>query len=92
VREFLTYFKAMGYPLLRASDYPRFDSFLAAMTQLEDADLYDATKLSQAILECEKFREFLTTLFAQLGNRDELTQVPFDRRVAAEALKMYLGD
>jgi hypothetical protein len=92
VREFLTYFKAMGYPLLRASDYPRFDAFLAAMSQLEDSDLYDALKLGQAIQECERFQEFLTTLFAQLGNRDELSKVPFDRRGAAEALKMYLGD
>jgi hypothetical protein len=92
VREFLTYFKAMGYPLLRASDYPRFDSFLGAMSQLEESDLYDAARLGQAILECEKFQEFLTGLFAQLGNRDELNHVPFDRRLAAEALKMYLGD
>jgi hypothetical protein len=92
VREFLTYFKAMGYPLLRASEYPRFDSFLAAMSQLEESDLYDAARLGHAILECERFQEFLTTLFSQLGNRDELSQVPFDRRVAAEALKMYLGD
>jgi hypothetical protein len=92
VREFLTYFKAMGYPLLRASDYPRFDSFLSAMSQLEDSDLYDAARLGEAIVECERFHEFLTSLFAQLGHRDELTQVAFDRRLAAEALKMYLGE
>ena len=30
VREFLAYFRAMGYPLLRASDYPRVDAFMAA--------------------------------------------------------------
>ena len=31
VREFLSYFRAMGYPLLRASDYPRVDTFLQSL-------------------------------------------------------------
>ena len=31
-------------------------------------------------------------LFEQIGQRDELKDVPFDRRAAAEALKLYLGD
>jgi hypothetical protein len=92
VREFLTYFKAMGYPLLRASEYPRFDAFLAAMMQLEESDLFDATRLGEAIVECERFHEFLTNLFSQLGQREELASAPFDRRGAAEALKLYLGD
>ena len=30
--------------------------------------------------------------FEQIGQRDELKGVPFDRRQAAEALKLYLGD
>jgi hypothetical protein len=92
VREFLLYFKAMGYPLLRASDYPRVDSFLGAMSQLEESDLYEATRLGHAMVECERFQEFLTNLFNQLGNREELAQSPFDRRSAAEALRLYLGD
>jgi hypothetical protein len=92
VREFLTYFKAMGYPLLRASEYPRFDSFLGAMSQLEESDLYDTARLSHAMVECEKFQEFLTGLFTQLGNREELAESPFDRKGAAESLRLYLGD
>ncbi len=92
VREFLTYFKAMGYPLLRAADYPRFDAFLKAILELDETDLLDAARLELAIQECERFHEFLVNLFAQLGNRDELSQVPFDRRGAAESLKLYLGD
>ena len=31
-------------------------------------------------------------LFEQISHRDELKGVPFDRRQAAEALKLYLGD
>src|SRR6185312_11739300 len=38
VREFLSYFRAMGYPLLRASDYERVDAFISAMSALADAD------------------------------------------------------
>lgn len=92
VREFLAYFRAMGYPLLRASDYPRVDAFLAAMTAVEDNDHVDAPPLSSALEECEHFYIFLSTLFDEIGRREELAGVDFDRRAAAEALRLYLGD
>lgn len=92
VREFLAYFDAMGYPLLRASDYPRFDAFISALTALEEIDLLDPVRLERALNEAESFYVFLTELFDQIGQRDELKGVPFDRRQAAETLKLYLGD
>ena len=45
-----------------------------------------------AVDEAEQFHGFLTELFEAIGRRDELADVPFDRRAAAEALKLYLGD
>ena len=92
VREFLTYFGAMGYPLLRAADYPRFDAFINALTALEETDLLDPQRLEHAVTEAEQFHTFLSQLFEQIGQRDELKGVPFDRRAAAESLKLYLGD
>lgn len=92
VREFLTYFAAMGYPLLRAADYPRFDAFISALSALEETDLLDPARLERAVGEAERFYVFLSDLFEQIGLRDELQGVPFDRRQAAEALKLYLGD
>jgi hypothetical protein len=92
VREFLAYFEAMGYPLIRAADYPRFDAFLEAMRALEESDLLDPVRLDRAIAEAEEFYVFLSELFEQIGQRDELRGVPFDRRHAAETLKLYLGD
>jgi hypothetical protein len=92
VREFLSYFDAMGYPLLRAADYPRFDAFLGALRALEETDLLDPVRLERAVAEADKFFAFLTELFNQVGQRDELRDVPFDRRQAAEALKLYLGE
>ncbi|HEY6080685.1 MAG TPA: hypothetical protein VIW29_17845 [Polyangiaceae bacterium] len=92
VREFLAYFRAMGYPLLRSSDYPRFDSFMAALSGLEDTDLVDPTRLEAAIDECMAFHGFLTQLFEDISKRDELQSVAFDRREAAASLKLYLGD
>ncbi len=91
VREFLAYFRAMGYPLLRTADYPRVDAFVAAMSALEETDLLDPSRLQRAIEECEQFHVFLVALLDQIGKRDELTGVPFDKRAAAEALKLYLG-
>jgi len=92
VREFLSYFRAMGYPLLRASDYPRFDEFIDAMTSLEETDLLDPLRLGIAARECEAFYEFLTNVFESISRRDELAGTPFDKKAAAEALRMYLGD
>jgi hypothetical protein len=92
VREFLQYFRAMGYPLLRSADYPRIDLFMAAMTRLEDTDLVDPARLEDAIDECVAFHGFLTRLFDDISKRDELSGVAFDRRAAASALKLYLGD
>jgi hypothetical protein len=92
VREFLAYFQALGYPLLRAADYPRVDAFMAAMGALQDADLLDPEKLGRAIAESQRFHDFLVQLFDEVGKRDELRGVPFDRRAAAQALKLYLGD
>jgi len=92
VREFLAYFQALGYPLLRASDYPRVDAFMSAMNALGDADLLDPRKIEQAIVEAHAFHDFLNTLFDDISRRDELKAVPFDRRAAATSLKLYLGD
>ena len=92
VREFLAYFRAMGYPLLRASDYPRFASFLSAMNALQDADLMDPEKLDRAMAECEAFHVYLTELLERIGQREELQGVPFDKQAAAMALRLYLRE
>ncbi len=92
VREFMSYFRAMGYPLLRTADYPRVDSFLDAMLSVRDADLLDPARLEFAIDEAERFHAYLTELFDAISQRDELAGVSFDRRAAAEALRLYLGD
>jgi hypothetical protein len=92
VREFLAYFRAMGYPLLRVADYPRFDAFITAMGSLEDTDLVDPARLERAIDECMAFHGYLQQLFENISRRDVLEHVPFDRRGAATALSLYLGD
>jgi hypothetical protein len=92
VREFLAYFRAMGYPLLRSTDYPRFDAFMAAMSGLEDTDLVDPARLEAAIDECVAFHGFLCALFEDISKRAELVGVAFDRRAAAGSLRLYLGE
>lgn len=91
VREFLSYFRAMGYPLLRVGDYPRVDAFMDAMSALSETDLLDPARLGAAAIECEAFYDFLTQLFDQISQREELAGSAFDRRAAARALKLYLG-
>ncbi len=92
VREFLVYFRAMGYPILRAHDYPRSATFIATMAALEEADLLDAPRLAAATKECEAFHTYLLELFDLLGKGEALAGRPFDRREAAESLRTYLGE
>jgi hypothetical protein len=91
VKEFLAYFRAMGYPLLRSTDYPRFDAFMNAMERLHETDLLDPARLENAIDECVAFHSFLLQLFEEISKRDVLAGVSFDRRAAAGALRLYLG-
>ena len=91
VQEFLAYFRAMGYPLLRANDYPRVDEFMSAMSSLNETDLLDPNRLGVAVRECETFYAFLMQLFESISKREELAGTPFDRRAAAESLRMYLS-
>lgn len=91
VREFLGYFRAMGYPLLRVGDYGRVDAFTSAMDGIADADLLDPARLEAAAAECEAFHLFLTDLFEGISRREEIAGASFDRRAAARALKLYLG-
>ena len=92
VREFLAYFRAMGYPLLRATDYPRFDAFIAAMGALEETDLVDPARLRRAVEECTTFYDYLQRLFDDVSKRDVLRGVPFNRREAASALRLYIAN
>ncbi|HEY5962015.1 MAG TPA: hypothetical protein VIV60_35900 [Polyangiaceae bacterium] len=92
VREFLAYFRAMGYPLLRTSDYPRFDAFMEMIGKLEESDLVVGSTLTTASRECTAFQGYLVQLFDDISRRDVLMGVPFDRRAAASVLRLYLGD
>jgi hypothetical protein len=92
VRDFCSYFRALGYPLLWIADYPRADAFLNAVRGLRSADLVDRERLETAILECENFYAFLTRLFDQISRREELANIPFDRREAARTLRHYITD
>ena len=82
----------MGYPLLRTADYPRFDPFLEALSALQEADLLDPVRLSRAVDEAAQFYDFLNELFERIGQREELRDIPFDRKAAAGALRLYLGE
>ena len=91
VREFLGHFRAIGYQLVRSSDYDRLDPFLETLEALRDADILDPDRLSAAIRECQELFDFLQGLFSQISKRAELRDAPFDKRSAADTLKMYLG-
>jgi hypothetical protein len=91
VHEFLAHFRAIGYQLVRQSDYAHLDAFLSALEELRTADLLAPERLRNAIDECTGFYEYLEGLFTQISRRSELEGRTFDKREAAETLKIYLG-
>ncbi|HJL24403.1 MAG TPA: hypothetical protein RMH80_19345, partial [Polyangiaceae bacterium LLY-WYZ-15_(1-7)] len=91
VREFLDHFRAIGYQLVRTSDYDRLDRFLGALEALRDVDLLRPERLRAAVAECRDFFRYLDDLFVQVSKRAELQHSPFDKRAAAETLRIYLG-
>ncbi len=91
VREFLGHFRAIGYQLVRSSDYARLDRFLAALEELRDVDLLEADRMRAAVEECTTFYRYLEKLFDQISKRVELTGKPFNKKAAVETLRIYLG-
>jgi hypothetical protein len=91
VREFLAYFRALGYPLLRSSNYPRAPTFLSAMMNLGEMNRIDRERLDEGARECEAFFQFLSGFFDEISHREELAGIPFDRPNAARSLRLYLG-
>ncbi len=91
VREFVKYFKSMGYQLLRYSDYERFDKFMVLVNRLRDGDVLEVQRLSTVVSECEDFQAFLGQMFEAVSRREELAGEPFDRKDAARTLKLFLG-
>ncbi len=91
VHEFLGHFRAIGYQLVRQSDYPRLDAFLTALESLRNADLFSPERLALAIDECSGLYDYLGELFENVSKREELEGRAFDKKAAAEVLRIYLG-
>jgi hypothetical protein len=91
VRDFLQHFRILGRPLAQRWAYPRMDACVAALASLRDADLLDAQRMADAAAECRALHAYLEQRFAELSERPELAGAPFDRRDAAETLRIYLA-
>lgn len=90
VREFHRHFRAIGYQLVRMTDYQRLKPFISSLDELRGVEILTASQMESAISECKSLQEFLDHLFGQVSKRKELEDTPFDKKSAAEALKLYL--
>ncbi len=90
VREFHRHFRAIGYQLVRMTDYQRLRPFVGSLDELRGIEILSASQMQVAVNECKSLQEFLDHLFSQISKRKELTDTPFDKKSAAEALKLYL--
>lgn len=90
VREFVSYFRSMGYQLLRYSDYARFDEFMGLVEPLRDGGVLEEAQLGNVVRACRDFNLFLEEMFGAVSRRSELAGVEFDKRDAARTLRLFL--
>jgi hypothetical protein len=90
VKELVRYFRAMGYPLLRYSDYEGFDDFMGLVDRLREGDVLEVQRLSKVVEACRAFSAQLDQTFEAISRREELTDVPFNRKEAVRTLKLLL--
>ena len=91
VKQFVGYFRSMGYQLLRYSDYEQFDRFMDLVMRLREGDVLEVQRLPQVVAACEDFMQFLEQTFERVNQREELADAPFDRKDTARTLKLFLG-
>ena len=90
VREFIVYFRNLGYHLLRASGYERLNEFMMQVEALSAAEVLHQDAVEVFVQECAAFREFLKQRFKAYKETGPLVEMEFDRREAAETLRLYL--
>ncbi|MCP4679543.1 MAG: hypothetical protein GY854_29445 [Deltaproteobacteria bacterium] len=90
VREFVNYFRSMGYPLLRYTDYEQFDKFMRLVDRLREGDVLEVQRVENVVDSCKDFQKFLGNTFNSVGQREELKGIPFDRKEAARTLKLFV--
>jgi hypothetical protein len=92
VRSFMRYFRALGYQLVRHSNYDQFDEFIFLLDRLKGGDVLQVQRFSNVVEACEDFQNFLQLSFESLDDQQELKGIPFDRKEAAITLKMFLSN
>ncbi len=90
VRDFVAYFKNLGYHLLRALSYWRHDELMSLVEASSFSESLEQDFIDELVRECGIFLEHLGDSFEALSDRPELQDVEFDRHGAAETLRLYL--
>ncbi len=91
MREFVKYFRSMGYQLLRYSDYEQFDIFMALIDRLREGDVLEVQRFTHVVESCKDFQQFLEQTIKAVNQREELKDTPFDKKEAVRTLKLFLG-
>jgi len=89
-REFAGYFRSMAYPILIRFKYDREEDMLEVLARLREGDTLYKDKSARVQRECNYFKEFLVDTKKNI-DKNELKDIPFDRKSAGRVLKFYLG-
>lgn len=88
-RDFADYLRGLGYGLLRTSNYPRLDQWVALGRQLRHVDTQADNPLSAAVDECDRCFLHLQSWLSKLS--DNSPAVDFDTQHAARCLRVYVA-
>ena len=90
VGEFVSYFRSFGVRMLRDLPYQRRTALEGVVEAVAASDVVGSERLDELVAEVEPFRELLLGVHESLEQSPELVDLPFDRREAAETLRLYL--
>jgi hypothetical protein len=90
VQEFIIYFRNFGARVVRALDYADLDGFTARLETVAASDVDCPEELEDFVEASRGLHAFLLHAFEELSAGPELAPRSFDRREAAETLRLYL--
>ncbi len=90
VKDFISYFQSLGFPLVRYSDHEEFQRFFETVNSYSEDDLRNKSKLLELKKSVHHFKIFLGTTLGHIKNRGELTGAPFDEVHGRELLSQFL--
>ncbi len=90
VREYVTYFRNFGHRAVRAAGYLELEAYESLAARVVESDSDRPELLDELFRRSAELQDFVLHSIEELSACPELESKPFDRRHAADSLRLYL--